>query len=74
VGEEVAVDALGIRDDDHFPSVGGVGVAPDETASFEPVDHTRDGPGGQAGELGDPARWDGSMQQHETQRSEVCRV
>jgi hypothetical protein len=38
VGEEVAVDASGVRDDDHFSSVGGVELAADESASLEPVD------------------------------------
>jgi hypothetical protein len=74
VREEVAVDPSGVRDHDHFSSVGGVDLAPDEPACFEPVDHTGDSTGRQAGEFGEPTRGGRSVQQQQTKRPKVCRV
>ena len=74
MGEEVAVDALGVGDDDHFSSVGGVDLAVDEAACLEPVDHTGDGTGGEASELGEPSCRSRPVEQQEAERPEVCRV
>ena len=71
MGEEVAVDAPGVRDDDHFSSVCWVDLAADESACFEPVDYACDGPGGQAGEVGEPSCGGRPVEEEEAERAEV---
>jgi hypothetical protein len=65
VGDEVAIDAAAVWDDDHFSSVAGVDLAADESPCFEPIDHTGDGTGGQSGELREPSRGSGPVEQKE---------
>ena len=62
MGEEIAVDALAVWDDDHLSPVGGVDLASDESACFEPVDHSRDRTSGEAREVGEPPRGGGPVE------------
>lgn len=74
MGEEVPVDAPGVRDDDHLSPIGRIDLAVDEAALFESIDHTGDGAGGQAGELREPSRGGRPVEKEKAERSEVCRV
>jgi hypothetical protein len=71
-GKEVTVDARGIRDDDHFSPVGGVDLAMDEFAAFEPVDHAGICTGREAGELSEASRRGGPVRQEQADRPKVC--
>ena len=72
--EQVAVNAAAIWDHDHSSSVGWVELAADEAACFESVDDARHGPGGQAGQFGEPSSRGGPVEQEEAERPEIGRV